>query len=90
VWGAKVNHEPFGKGNGYSLGMLGWNKALDDAAATHPNLVLWDWPNALLYSNPEIKMSNTDGRVHPISGAEYVKRSTLMREPSLLAQWTGW
>ena len=78
VWWGKINYEPFGKGNGYGLGMLGWNKALDDAAATHPNLVLWDWPNALLYANPAILMDAA--RIHPSSGVQYVKRSTLMRD----------
>lgn len=76
VWWAKVNHEPFGKGNGYSLGMLGWNAALDQAALQRSNLMLWDWPTALATANPAILMDTA--RIHPSSGAQYVKRSTLM------------
>lgn len=76
IWWAKVNHEPFGAGAGYSAGMLGWNKALDELAATRTNLVVWDWPSALLTANPAILMDTY--RVHPKSGKEYVKRSALM------------
>lgn len=76
VWWAKTNHETYGRGTGYSPGMLGWNLALDAAAAAHPNLVVWDWPAALLNADPPIA---TDGAgVHPSSGVEYAKRSALM------------
>lgn len=87
IWWAKVNHEPFGKGNGYSLGMLGWNAALDQAAASRPNLVLWDWPSALLNANPPILTDSP--RIHPSSGVQYVKRSTLMRDHiGLMMPWS--
>lgn len=77
VWWAKINYEKYGRGTGYSPGMLGWNMALDQAAAQRPGkLVTWDWPTALLTSNPAIA---TDAfGIHPSSGAEYVKRSTLI------------
>jgi len=76
VWWAKVNHEPLGHGGGYSQGMLGWNAALDRAAAQRPNLMLWDWPTALSTASPGISMDTP--RIHPNSGVQYVKRSTLM------------
>lgn len=76
VWWAKINYEPYGQGNGYGTGMLGWNTALDQAATQRPNLMLWDWPTALLNANPTILMDTP--RIHPNSGVQYVKRSTLM------------
>ncbi len=77
VWWGKINYEQYGRGTGYSAGMLGWNAALDQAAAQRSGrLVIWDWPTALLTSNPAIA---TDAfGIHPSSGAEYVKRSTLI------------
>ena len=76
VWWAKALHETYGKGTGFSPGMLGWNAALDQAAKQRTNLIVWDWPKAVATSNPVIKMDQYN--VHPISGAEYVKRSTLI------------
>lgn len=76
VWWAKTNHETYGRGTGYSAGMLGWNLALDQEAAERANLVVWDWPTALRTANPAIR-TDTPG-VHPSSGVEYVKRSTLI------------
>lgn len=76
VWWAKTNHETYGRGTGYSPGMLGWNLALDQEAAERTNLVVWDWPTALRTANPAIR-TDTPG-VHPSSGVEYVKRSTLI------------
>ncbi|HAP78582.1 MAG TPA: hypothetical protein DCR14_21180, partial [Acidimicrobiaceae bacterium] len=75
IWWAKVNHQ---FGGAYTTGMLGWNAALDLAAASRPNLVLWDWPTALATANPAILMDSQ--RIHPSSGTQYVKRSTLMRD----------
>ena len=76
VWWAKTNHETYGRGTGYSPGMLGWNLALDAAAAARTNLVVWDWPTALRTASPPIA---TDGSaVHPSSGVEYAKRTALM------------
>lgn len=76
VWWSKALHETYGKGTGYSLGMRGWNAALDQAAAQRPRLVLWDWPKAVATANPPIRMD--DYNVHPVSGTEYVKRSRLV------------
>ncbi len=78
IWWARTNHEPYGAGNGYSAGMLGWNAALDLAAASRPHMVLWDWPTALATANPPILTDPS--RVHPNSGPQYVKRSTLMAD----------
>ncbi|MBI4934579.1 MAG: hypothetical protein HY828_11915 [Actinobacteria bacterium] len=75
VWWAKTNYRMY-PSNQFSPGMLGWNAALDQAAAERSNLLLWDWPAALLNANPPII---TDlGAVHPVSGTEYVKRSRLI------------
>jgi hypothetical protein len=75
VWWAKVVHRNLDKS--YDTGMLRWNTALDQAAAQRPTkLVLWDWPSDLLLANPPIAMDL--GYIHPVSGAEYVKRSTLI------------
>jgi hypothetical protein len=76
VWWAKTLHETYGKGTGFSPGMLGWNAALDQAAAQHPRLVVWDWPAAVSTAQPPIVLD--DYSVHPVSGAEYVKRSNLI------------
>jgi hypothetical protein len=76
VWWAKTNHETYGRGTGPSAGMLGWNLALDQVAADRTNVVVWDWPTALRTANPPIR-TDTPG-VHPSSGVEYVKRSTLI------------
>lgn len=76
VWWAKTNHETYGRGTGPSAGMLGWNLALELEAAARTNLVVWDWPTALASANPAIR-TDTPG-VHPSSGTEYVKRSTLI------------
>lgn len=76
VWWPKITHETYGKGTGYSAGMLGWNAALDQAALQRGNLMLWDWPTALATANPAITMDKYN--VHPVSGVQYVKRSTLM------------
>jgi hypothetical protein len=77
VWWAKIVHRSFPSGT-YSSGMLGWNAALDQVAAERPNLVLWDWPTALATANPPITVDLAN--VHPVSGVEYVKRSTLINE----------
>lgn len=76
VWWAKTLHETYGKGTGFSAGMLGWNAALDQAAAQRPRLVVWDWPAAVSTAQPPIVLDGYS--VHPVSGAEYVKRSTLI------------
>ncbi|MEY4339243.1 MAG: hypothetical protein RLZ14_1093, partial [Actinomycetota bacterium] len=76
VWWAKTNHETYGRGTGYSAGMLGWNLALDRAASQRSNLVVWDWPTALLTANPAI--ATDASAVHPSSGVEYAKRTALM------------
>jgi len=76
VWWAKTNHETYGRGTGPSAGMLGWNLALDLEAGDRSNLVVWDWPSALRDANPSIR-TDTPG-VHPSSGVEYVKRSTII------------
>ncbi|MFM7685193.1 MAG: hypothetical protein ACKPDI_04600 [Actinomycetota bacterium] len=78
VWWAKTNHETYGRGTGYSAGMLGWNLALDLESAARTNLVVWDWPTALRNANPSIR-TDTPG-VHPSSGVEYVKRSTMIAD----------
>ncbi len=75
VWWAKIVHRSYPSGS-YSSGMLGWNAALDQAAVQRSNLMLWDWPTALATANPPIAVDL--GSVHPTSGAQYVKRSTLM------------
>ena len=77
VWWAKIVQRAYPSG-AYTSGMLGWNAGLDLAAAERPNLLLWDWPTALATANPPISMDI--GYIHPVSGAEYVKRSTLMAE----------
>jgi hypothetical protein len=75
VWWAKTNYRSY-PSNTFSPGMLGWNAALDQAVAERSNLVVWDWPAALLNANPPI---TTDlGAVHPVSATEYVKRSRLI------------
>ncbi len=71
VWWAKIQHRSYPSGLP-SAGMLGWNLALDRVAATQPRLVLWDWPA----NTSGIRLDL--GGVHPVSGAEYVKRSTRM------------
>jgi hypothetical protein len=77
VWWAKVVSRSYPSG-APTAGMLGWNSALEQAQFGWPNLVVWDWPTALATANPPIA---TDiGGIHPISGAQYVKRSTLMAE----------
>lgn len=76
VWWAKTNHETYGRGTGYSAGMLGWNLALDKAAGERSNLIVWDWPTALLTANPAIKTDPS--AVHPSSGIEYSKRTAMM------------
>lgn len=76
VWWAKTNHETYGRGTGPSAGMLGWNLALDLEAGDRSNLVVWDWPAALRDASPSIR-TDTPG-VHPSSGTEYVKRSTII------------
>lgn len=78
IWFQKTNHETYGKGTGYSQGMLGWNLALDQARAERPYLIVWDWPTALLNANPPIAMDTYN--VHPINGPNYVKRSTIMAQ----------
>lgn len=74
IWWAKIRHVSYPSGLP-SAAMLGWNLALDRVAAkpkSEGRMVLWDWP------------ANTTGisldlaGVHPVSGAEYVKRSTRM------------
>ncbi len=75
VWWAKTNLRTY-PSNAYSPGMLGWNAALDQAAAERSDLLVWDWPAALLSSNPPIITGLAD--VHPVSGTEYVKRSRLI------------
>lgn len=76
VWWAKTNHETYGRGTGASAGMLGWNLALDLESAERSNLVVWDWPTALRDAVPSIR-TDVPG-VHPSSGPEYVKRSTMI------------
>jgi hypothetical protein len=74
IWWSKFTYYPFGGAPG--PGMLAWNQALDEVAASWPNMVVWDWPAALATANPPIAMDTN--RVHPRSGVEYVKRSRLM------------
>lgn len=76
VWWAKTLHRLCCKETGYSPGMLGWNAALDQAVAQHPRLVVWDWPAAVSAAQPPITLDFSS--VHPVSGAEYVKRSKLI------------
>lgn len=77
VWWAKVVQRSYPSGAPTS-GMQGWNIALDRAASEWPNLVVWDWPTALATADPPI-VTDIAG-IHPTSGAQYVKRSTLMAE----------
>jgi len=77
IWWAKIVQRSY-PSLAYTSGMLGWNAGLDQAAAERPNLLLWDWPTALANANPAIKMDI--GYIHPVSGVEYVKRSTLMAD----------
>ena len=76
VWWAKTNHETYGRGTGPSPGMLGWNLALDQESAARTNLMVWDWPAALRTADPYIR-TDVPG-VHPSSGVEYVKRSSMI------------
>jgi len=77
IWWAKIVQRAYPSG-AYTAGMLGWNAGLDLAAAERPNLLLWDWPTALATANPPIKMDI--GYIHPTSGVEYAKRSTIMAD----------
>ncbi|MEN9644620.1 MAG: hypothetical protein RL238_1289 [Actinomycetota bacterium] len=74
IWWAKIRHLNYPSGTP-SAAMLGWNLALDRVAARADSggrLVLWDWPNNVSGISMDL------GGVHPVSGAEYVKRSTRM------------
>jgi hypothetical protein len=71
VWWAKIQQRSYPSGLP-SAGMLGWNLALDRVAASQPRLVLWNWPA----NTSGIRLDL--GGVHPVSGVEYVKRSTRM------------
>ena len=73
IWWPKIVHRISGVN---TTSMLGWNAALDQARAERPNLLVWDWPSALDSANPPIVMDLFD--IHPVSGTQYVKRSTLM------------
>lgn len=74
IWWAKVVQRAYPSG-AYTAGMLGWNAALDQVAKTRPGtMVVWDWPTALNSSG----IVTDIGGIHPVSGAEYVKRSTLL------------
>ena len=53
-----------------------WNNALAAVAATHPNMRLWDWPEAAAQNG--IPIAN-DG-FHLPTGAAYVRRSRLMAD----------
>jgi len=69
VWWAKIQHRSYPSGLP-SAAMLGWNLALDRVAASQPRLVLWNWPA----NSSGIRLDL--GGVHPVSGSEYVKRSS--------------
>lgn len=86
VWWAKIVHKNYPSGT-YTSAMLGWNLAMDQAAALRPNLQVWDWPTALATANPAIAMDV--GGIHPTSGTQYVKRSTLMAEHITLNMGAG-
>lgn len=74
VWWSKIVQRAYPSG-AYTPQMLGWNAALDQAAKARPGrLVVWDWPSALNTSG----IVTDIGSIHPVSGAEYVKRSTLI------------
>jgi hypothetical protein len=75
VWWAKTNYRTYPSG-AFSPGMIGWNAALDQVAAARGNLLVWDWPAALMNSTPPI-ITDLSG-MHPVSATEYVKRSRLM------------
>jgi hypothetical protein len=77
VWWAKIHMDAaYATVQSPYESTLGWNLALDQAAAAHKNLVLWDWPKALADSNPRIKVDRYG--IHPVSSVEYVKRSKLI------------
>lgn len=74
IWWAKIRHVDYPSGLP-SAAMLGWNLALDRVAAKSASggrLLLWDWPSNV--SGISLDLAG----VHPVSGAEYVKRSTRM------------
>lgn len=77
VWWAKVVQRTLPYGSP-SSGMQGWNLALDQAESQWPNLLVWDWPTALANADPAI-VTDLAG-IHPVSGTQYVKRSSLMAE----------
>jgi hypothetical protein len=77
VWWPKINfNKAYEKLTINYESSLGFNLALDKAAAQRSNLVLWDWPTALANSNPHITVDKYG--IHPVSSIEYVKRSRLM------------
>jgi hypothetical protein len=77
VWWPKTNfNKAYAKYTINYEASLGWNLALDKAAAQRKNLVVWDWPTALATSNPKITVDKYG--IHPVSALEYVKRSKLM------------
>jgi len=77
VWWPKINfNKAYARFTNNYEASLGWNLALDRAAAQRKNLVVWDWPTALATSNPTITVEKYG--IHPVSALEYVKRSKLM------------
>ncbi|MFZ4721174.1 MAG: hypothetical protein ACOYMR_17230, partial [Ilumatobacteraceae bacterium] len=74
IWWSKVVQRSYPSG-AYTAGMLGWNAALDRAAAARPGrMIAWNWPAALAAST----ITTDVGGIHPSSATQYVKRSTLI------------
>jgi hypothetical protein len=69
VWWPMITNLDFARGPA-------WNQALQQAAAERPNLTVWDWPSYLGSADPPIVMDKY--LVHPVSGVQYVRRSTAM------------